>query len=320
MNQMNIETPDVTDYSNPRHWLSQPVNPSKPVDVFYVYPTVWHKVDPAESIYCAIDHSGMLQGAALAFNHQATAFETVGNIYAPFYRQADGASTLALTEDQRWEVLRKVPARDITAAFAYYIRHYNHGRPFIIAGHSQGASVMLFLLAEYMTTHPDVYDRMIAAYVTGYPVTAEFMAANKHLKVAEGPDDTGVIISYNTQSPKVTPGTNIVVANNIGLVINPINWKRDETPAPASQSLGSYMPDSAGTNYGKKHDFADARIDLAQGVLICDSVNAAAIQAISGEMDLGIYHIYDINLYYYNLRENAANRGNKFIACSGGVD
>ena len=313
---MNTENPNVIDYSNPGHWLSLPAHPSKPVDVFYVYPTVWAKVDPAEPNYCAIDHPSMHQGAVSAFNKQATAFETTGNVYAPFYRQADGACTLSLAEDQRWEVLRKVPAADVTTAFDYYIRHYNNGRPFIIAGHSQGANVLMFLLSEYMKTHPDVYAGMIAAYVIGYPVTAEFMAANKHLRFAGGPDDTGVIISYNTQSPKVVPGTNIVVANNIGIVINPINWKRDETPAPASESLGSYMPDSTMTHFGKVHNFADARIDLVHGIIICSSVNDNAIYAMSNGLDLGVYHIFDINFYYYNLRENAERRANRFLGKS----
>ena len=53
------------------------------------------------------------------------------------------------------------------------------------------------------------------------------VSAHPHLKFAEEPDDTGVIISYNTQSPKVQPGHNPVVGNNIGLVINPISWNRD---------------------------------------------------------------------------------------------
>ena len=310
---MNVENQPVIDYSDPAHWLSLPASPSKPVDLFYIYPTVWAKVDPGESNYRPIDHAGMHQGAAAAFSHQATAFETAGNIYAPFYRQADGASTIPLPEDQRWEVVRKVPAADVTAAFDYYIRHHNNGRPFIIAGHSQGANVMMFLLSEYMAKHPDVYARMIAAYVIGYPVTAEFMAANKHLKFAEGPDDTGVIISYNTQSPKVVPGTNIVVADNVGMVINPINWKRDETPALASESLGSYMPDSTMTHYGKELNFADARIDLAHGVLICSSVNDTEINTLSGGIGLGVYHIFDMNFYYYNLRENAERRANNFL-------
>jgi hypothetical protein len=301
---------DVTDYSKPEHWLAVPSNPDKPVDVFYVYPTVWRKVDPAEPNYCTIDNPSMLKGAAVAFSQQATAFETAGNVYAPFYSQADGACTLPLAEDQRWEVIRKVPAADVTAAFDYFINNYNNGRPFIIAGHSQGANVIMLLLSDYMTTHPDVYARMIAAYVIGYPVTAEFMAANEHLKFAEGPDDIGVIISYNTQSPKVVPGTNIVVANNIGLVINPINWKRDETPASATESLGSFMP-GANDVCVKVSAYADASIDLAKGVLICSSVDENTL--VFPNMGLGVYHVWDYSLYYYNLRENAERRVNKFL-------
>ena len=302
-----------TDYSRSGHWLSLPADPTKPVDIFYLYPTAWTPDSLTNTLYCAIDNPSMLAGSLHALNTQATAFETTGNIYAPYYRQANAMQTLVLPEDKRWEILRQEPGEDVVAAFDYYINHYNNGRPFILAGHSQGANVMLILLSEYMASHPEIYSRMIAAYVIGYPVTAEFMAANKHLKFAEGPDDAGVIISYNTQSPEVIPGTNIVVANNIGLVINPINWKRDATPAPASESLGSYMPDNTLIHYEKVLDFADACTDPAQGVLICNSVNDTAMATISGGIGLGVYHIFDIPLYYYNLRQNAENRADKFL-------
>ncbi|MEI6060556.1 MAG: DUF3089 domain-containing protein [Bacteroidota bacterium] len=301
----------VTDYSKSGHWLSLPANPMKSVDIFYLYPTAWTPDSVTNPLYCEIDNPSMLSGSAKAFSSQATAFETAGNIYAPYYRQANAKRTLVLPEDQRWEILRQAPAEDATAAFDYYINHLNNGRPFILAGHSQGANVLLFLLSEYMVSHPEVYSRMIAAYVIGYPVTADFMAANKHLKFAQGPDDTGVIISYNTQSPKVARGTNFVVGNNIGLVINPVNWKRDETLAPASESLGSYWLDE-NSNLGKVLNFADARIDLSQGVLICSSVNDSAMFKISGGMGLGIYHGFDIPFYFYNLRQNAENRASKF--------
>ena len=80
-----------------------------------------------------------------------------------------------------------------------------------------------------MKENPEVYQQMIAAYVIGYPVTAAYLANNPHLKFAVGPDDTGVIISYNTQAPSVIPPNNPVVSNIIGLVINPITWTRTET-------------------------------------------------------------------------------------------
>lgn len=298
----------ATDYSKPGSWLSLP-NSAKTVDVFYLYPTVWRKNSPEEPNICEIDNPRMLEGSLIAFNKQATAFETVGNIYAPYYRQADGGYTLSLPENERWEVIKGTPAHDATAAFEYFISHYNKGRPFILASHSQGSSVMLVLLSEYMKKHPDVYKRMVAAYVTGYPVTAEFMAANRHLKFATGPDDTGVIISFNTQSPDVVRGTNMVVANNVGLVINPITWTRDETPATAEQSLGSYMPDGD-NNFVKIPHFADARVDITNGVLICSSVDAGKL--VTPPFVKGVYHTFDFSFYYFNIRENAENRVTRF--------
>lgn len=77
--------------------------------------------------------------------------------------------------------------------------------------------------------------------------------------------------------------------------------------------MGSYMTGNTPTHYEKVPDFADARIDLTQGVLICNSLNDSAMAAISGNIGLGVYHIYDIPLYYYNLRQNAENRVKKFL-------
>ncbi len=88
-----------------------------------------------------------------------------------------------------------------------------------------------------MKDHPEVYRRMIAAYVIGNPVTQAYLDNNPHLKFATSPDDTGVIISYNTEAPVVN-GTNPVLYGLVGLVINPINWKTDETYADKSEGLG----------------------------------------------------------------------------------
>lgn len=303
-----IEPETVPDYARAEHWLSLPTNLTKDVDVFYLYLTAWYKKDPSEPNFCAIDNPVMLAGSRSAFNRQATAFETAGNIYAPYYRQADAVYTLSLPENERWEVIANIPAKDATAAFDYYIKNFNKGKPFILVGHSQGSNVLLLLLKNYMHEHPEVYGRMVCAYVIGYPVTQEYMQANRHLRFAEGPNDTGVIVSFNTQSPAVAPGNNIVLADNIGLVINPINWKRDETPAPANENKGSYMPVDNHGNFRKIPNFADVRINLTKGVIECTSVDEEAMYQLSGAMGLGVNHSFDIPFYYYNLRENAENR------------
>ncbi len=307
------ETKEVSNYSKPEYWLYKPAENTKNVDIFYVYPTAWYKENPSEPNFCAIDNKIMRYGSQKAFERQATAFETVGNIYAPYYRQADAIYTLTLPEDQRWDVIGSIPSENVTDAFEYYLKNYNKGRPFILVGHSQGAIVLMYILKHYMKDNPSVYAKMICAYILGYPVTEKFMNENKHLKYAEGPDDTGVIISYNTQSPNVAPGANIVVANDIGIVINPINWKKDATPAPASESLGSFMPIDSLGNLGKVMNFADAYIDLAKGVLVCSSVSDSSMFKLSPALGLGVYHSFDIPFYYYNLRENAQRRTNNYL-------
>lgn len=307
-----IDTNTTTDYSVLTHWLSLPVS-SKKADVFYVYPTVWYKTSAYHPNVCAVDYPDMMLGAQNAFAWQATAFEAAGNVYAPFYRQLETGYIIPFSEDKRWEHIREYPLKDVTAAFEYYLEHFNNGRPFILAGHSQGTMVLLALLSDYMSVHPEVYQRMIAAYVIGYPVTDSLMRANPHLKFAQGPDDIGVIISYNTQSPKIKQGENPVVAYNIGKVINPISWSRDTSEVPASESLGTLSEDPMTGQNVKVMNVADARIDLTQGVLICSSVKDSDMFMLSKVMPLGVYHNFDYPFYYFNIQENAIRRVNKFL-------
>ena len=79
--------------------------------------------------------------------------------------------------------------------------------------------------------------------VIGYSVTPEYLEANPHLKFATGEDDTGVLISWNTEGKKSIEenADNVVVLPN-GISINPLNWKLDDTYAPASENLGSLTP------------------------------------------------------------------------------
>jgi len=301
----------VTDYADSAHWLSLPSSFEKKVDVFYLYPTVFQKVDNNEPNICNIDNPVMLKNSKTALAFQASAFETVGNIFAPYYRQADAAYALNLPYKEHDKVVGGIPKADVFAAFDYYIQNYNQGRPFILAGHSQGSNVMIYLLSEYMKDHPEVYNRMIAAYVIGYSITDEYLAKNPHLKFAEGPNDTGVIISYNTEAP-IVEGVNPVLLPG-AIAINPITWTRDEELATAEKNLGSTLPDETGKIVVVKN-FADARVNKARGVVICSTADPKKLFRKNQLFDRGIYHSYDYLFYYYNLRENADNRTRTFLS------
>ncbi len=300
----------ATNYANSEYWLSLPSSAEKAVDVFYFYPTVFQKTDKNEPNICDINNPIMLKNSKLAFALQASAFEPVGNIYAPYYRQADAAYTLALPLEEQARVIGGIPTADALAAFDYYIQHYNQGRPFILAGHSQGSNVLLYLLSDYMKTHPEVQKRMIAAYVIGYSITPEYLKRNPHLKFAKGAHDTGVIISYNTEAPKVA-GKNPVVLPG-AMAINPISWTRGEKTATAAQSLGSVDMEATGKLVTQPH-YADARVSKERGVVICSTVDVDKLSPGNQVFPKGVYHHYDYLFYYYNLRENAATRTDHYL-------
>ena len=306
----------ATDYSQPNHWLNVPPANDKAVDVFYLYPTSWQRMGESAPHYAEIDNPTMLKGSKLVYGRSAIAFEDIANIYAPYYRQDDaGPEFLAMSLEQQKNVVKGIPLTDGMAAFDYYIKNYNQGRPFILASHSQGSNVMIFILADYMKAHPDVYKRMVAAYVIGWTVDKQYLADNPHLKFAEGGDDTGVIISYNTEAPTI-PGVNPTIKPG-AIAINPINWSREEILAPASENLGSLAMNPDGTPVRDANgklvavkNYADAKVDKTKGVLICSTVGQEKLAVGLGP---GIYHSYDYPFYFFNLKENAARRVKNFL-------
>ena len=302
----------ASDYSLDDNWMRLPSQTNKSTDVFYLYPTAWGAGEDKLPV-SSIDNKEMRIGAKYSYEAAGNVFEHIGNLYIPYYRQLDAEFILSKKPDEYLKYIRGIPKADVTAAFDYFIKNYNQGRPFIIAGYSQGAMLIKELLFDYMKSHPEVYERMVAAYVIGFSVTKKELKQNPHLKFAEGADDTGVIISYNTEAPKID-GKNYTVLDG-SIAINPINWSRDEKPASASENLGSYIQTVFG--YDKLMNIADAKVNLKRGTVICSTVEAEKYSSTGGPFrdyfPLGVYHTYDISFYYYNLIQNAENRIQNFL-------
>jgi Protein of unknown function (DUF3089) len=308
------------DYAQASNWLSEPSSSdaSKPVDVFYLYPTAYMPSSPSAPVVCSADNPQMRSGAKAAFSRTATAFSPLANIYAPYYRQAT-IQIVSMPYEKQEPIVGGEPTTDALSAFDYYIKHLNHGRPFILAGHSQGSHIMINLMADYMKKNPEVYKRMIAAYVPGYSITPQYLQQNSELKFAENADDTQVIVSYNTVAPTTTMPDTVILPG--AMAINPITWTRTEATATASQNLGSISLDKNGYAVldaqgqpRKVLGVADARIDMATGKLIVSTVDTATLDPGNSVTAAGIFHNYDYPFYYFDLRANAANRIKRYLA------
>jgi hypothetical protein len=230
-------------------------------------------------------------------------FEESCNIFMPFYRQI---SMPKPGTDYRF-VTNYLSGFDATDALDYFLTNLNQGRPFILAGHSQGSSTLLNLLENYMTKHPEHLERMVAAYPIGFAVTKDYLERTG-LKFAEGATDTGVLVSWNTEGVGNKGAKNVTLAPN-GLSINPINWKRDDTYAPAKDNLGSL---NEMTGKIVTPGFVDARVDTIRGSVVVTTAEAKPF-AINEKEAIPLfgpecYHRNDYGFFFNNLKQNVADR------------
>ena len=194
-----------TDYSSVANWLSKPAV-THAVDTFYIYPTAYLDPSPDAPVISDINDPGMRQNAVSVYNDQATVYEESTNVFAPYYRQVNMVFAATATEEERVALLEQEPKADLFAALDYYFEHLNEGRPFILAGHSQGSQMMLFVLSEYRKAHEEYFSRMVAAYVLGFSVTGDFLKDNPGLSFAQGADaqvnvERGVVITNADSEP-----------------------------------------------------------------------------------------------------------------------
>ncbi len=302
------------DYSQKDCWYQIP-KITKDVDTFFVYPTEYLGFDEGAPDYATLDNAEMRGGVAGSYAANAAAYADSTNVFLPYYRQASLRYAGEIHKKTRDvdAALYGMPYDDITAALDYYFENCNNGRPFIIAGHSQGSAMILLLLKTYFKDHPEYYARMVAAYTIGYSVTKDYLATNPHLKFATGESDTGVIVAWNTEGPKnaETNAKNVVVLPNT-MSINPLNWKLDETYVPASLNLGSLVLNEKTGQFEIRDVGGDAQINLARGVVVTNAKGnplpeeqakvAAEFFGPDGR------HGEDYTLYFNNIKDNVAKR------------
>lgn len=265
-------------------------------DVFFIHPTTdVYGFKPSGNT--KIDNNRVnRQTDDLSIKYQASVFNVSCKVYAPRYQQA----VLHNFFSQNTEKSKKsfdIAYTDIKAAFEYYLKNYNNGRPIIIAGHSQGTMHAARLLKEFFDGKP-LQKQLIAAYLIGYPI---FSNEFQYLKVANDADSLGGIISYNT----FLIGAEGFITDKYknAIVVNPLNWKTDNIFVDASKHLGGIITNKESIYpklFGAK---------CGNGILEIQKPN------ISGYIPLlkTSYHLYDYALFYMNLRENIAHRTTLFL-------
>ncbi|BCS88781.1 DUF3089 domain-containing protein [Pseudodesulfovibrio sediminis] len=289
--------PAQPDYAQDASWLAKASSIQHPVDVFWVYPTVLH-----DSEHWLMDFTlpEMQQASHNTITKQASVFLDQANLFAPYYRQMNMAALTLPEADQ--DALKKYGVNDIWQAFTYYMQNLNQGRPFILAGHSQGSKVLLELMLKHWGAL-GYENKMIAGYFLGWSITHGDLKANPALKMCENASQINCFISYNTVAEgrqKVAPSI-----RQDAIVTNPLTWTTDDAFAPASLNLGAKFFNADGTTTEVAH------FSSAQGKdsgLVVQPIQPEFVNSSPPPFPAGVYHVYDFSIFYENLKQNAARR------------
>lgn len=301
-----VQAAAAPDYSKPESWaVPLPENPSAlPVDVFYVYPTVF--VDAAHPVMDIAVPALRHRGELISGEHTMM-FRGKFNIYAPHYRQAELNRALrGLSASPQDLSPMELGLEDIRRAFRHYLEHRNNGRPFILMGHSQGAMAVLELLKKELPPDEPALKRLVAAYVIGWPVIEEDLEEYPQLRMARGECDTGVVVSWNTEAP----GAERSIFCG-GIAINPLNWRTDEQPAPKEANRGAVFFRPDGSVALERPGFCGGALDLERGTMVVDLESPQKYEAEF--FPRGVLHMGDVLFFYRNIAENAAKRAETFL-------
>ena len=287
----NTYVPVATDYSNPAMWHVELNDNGDGADVFYI-PSTWEfDWTTTDGRICHYADPTITKHHDDVENEMAAIADYMGdgqNFYSPHYRHITLDSWATLNEDTISRRYNDVSFVDVRNAFEYYMKTCNDGRPFILAGFSQGGKSVVELL-KILT--PEQRNRLVAAYVLGYKVTPDDVAAASWIKAAQGADDTGVTICYNSVSDLkyVKP---VVSSPNV-MCINPVNWRTDATPATLNDTI-------------------TVTLSPEYNVLVVEGYDGSALPNILDILNTGDYHGAEPWLYIESLRENIHRRIQSF--------
>ena len=296
---------DTTDYSQSENWAYFAVGEGKEADLFLICPTV--DMGEGGNYNMSLEDTATKESFVGALNMERGIYEDFATMYAPYYRQMT-FPVYSMTEEEMKPYL-DMAYRDVAAAFEYYMKNCNNGRPIILAGFSQGSQLLLMLLEEYFDNHA-YSDKLVAAYCIGWRVTEEDLSKYPHLKMAQGEDDTGVIISFNSEAEGIEES--IMVPKGVKtLGINPLNWKTDSTPADKSLNDGACFTRYSGEIKKEIPELTGAYLDESRGTLrMTDILPADYSNSLFPD---GVYHLYDYQFFFRNLQKNVGVRLNSYL-------
>ncbi len=311
-------------YADPKMWISRPGLADDPARwapqgapaqvppvraaVFFIHPT---SLLTAAHWNASLDDGATNERARLFVRGLASPFAGATEIWAPRYRQA--AFGAFLTDDPAGKRALDAAYADVVLAFDQFLASIPDDEPIVLAGHSQGSFHLIRLLHERVAGKP-LAKRIAAVYAIGWPVSLERDLPGMGFPACARADQAGCVVSYLSFADPADPGMMLDAwARQPGLdgqphkgstvlCSNPLTGGIGGS-APASANLGTLVPDLTLAN-GALATGAVGASCRPDGMLSIGAGYAMGPYVLPGEN----YHVYDIPLFWANVRADFARR------------
>jgi hypothetical protein len=282
--------------------------------VFFVHPTSYIPVALASGARwnASLGNAEAESRARLFLRGLASPFAGAEQVWAPRYRQASFGAFL--TDQPEAQLALDLAYRDVAMAFDHFVANAPADLPIVLAGHSQGALHVLTLLREKVLGTP-LERRIAMVYPVGWPISVAHDLPALGLPACQEPDQAGCIMTWSSFAEPADPGMVLDRFTSTPgfdgrprgegpiLCVNPLTGERGGA-APAAANLGTLHPAadfSSGTLVPRA---VPARCDEETGLLLIGDPPQLGPGVLPGNN----YHVYDIPLFWQNLRHDVARR------------
>ena len=312
------QTPAPPDYSDLIYWAASPhktdASDKIPLflkdekreflaDVFFIHPTIYdNDSDTASWNAWLNDEKINTETNNTTILLQASVFNGSCRVFAPRYRQANMEVFYNIGTPKATEAF-DLAYSDVKAAFQYYLKNENNGRPIVIAGHSQDALHAVRLLQEFFDGTL-LQKQLVCAYIPGYRIKIEDF---KSIPVGNNPVQTGCFVTWRTWIKGEIP-KRVQSENSNAVCVNPITWTTDGKWSAPGQHQGIM---NGFEQINPNTLIAGIEPDLK---ILWVEMPPTVLESLEKKKDL---HIYDINLFWMNIRENAKLRINAWLKANG---
>lgn len=319
--------PAVPDYAQPQYWstvesLPQGMQAAKaqlPVDVFWIHPTTTRS--QTDLNHDPLDPAVLKWTEESAVQRQASAFSACCRIFAPRYR---AATTKALMDPANRDKAFALAYADVERAFDWYLAHRNKGRPFIIAGHSQGGAHTASLL-EKRIKGTKLQRRMVAAYVIGINLMeGDLTPRFGGIPFCNNPAQTGCFVQWNAVlagsdiAPTLATYAKAFADQNGGkaggqpLCVNPVTFASSRQLSLSAEAKGAVSGDPG---FGPMQALRAGAVaaECRDGLLTVWASPDLGLKPLPG----GSMHYHDVGLFWGDLSANAILRAKAWLKRNG---